>query len=156
MANNHPAKTQYLIAALAPIYAKLDVFAWPLVRIMYGGFFIPHGCQKLFGWFNGNILGTAKVMSSAGIEPAMFWAYYIGTLEFFGGSLIVLGLFTRPIALLMAGFMFVGTVAIHWQFGYFWTNRGFSVPLLLFGLSIAFFIKGSGSCSLDRVFGREI
>ncbi|MEA2958537.1 MAG: hypothetical protein QOJ58_4043, partial [Alphaproteobacteria bacterium] len=42
---------------------------------------------------------------------------------------------------------------VHWQFGYFWTNRGFAVPLTLFILSIAFVIKGSGEYSLDRALG---
>lgn len=149
-------RTRYLIPGLAPLYGGLADFAWPLVRVMFGGFFIPHGCQKLLGWFHGNIAGTAKIMSSAGIEPAMFWAYYVGTLELVGGTLIVVGLFTRPVALLIAGFMLVGTFAVHWQFGYFWTSRGFSVPLLLAVLAVAHVIRGGGEYSVDRLLGREI
>jgi putative oxidoreductase len=93
-------------------------------------------------------------MRHVGIEPAWFWAHYIGTLELVGGALLVVGLFTRPVAALMAGFMLVGVYA-HWQFGYFWTGKGFSVPLLLFILSLAFLIRGGGEYSLDRIMRRE-
>ena len=147
---------RFILPALAPLYAALETFSWPLIRIMFGFFFVPHGCQKLFGWFGGNVAGTIKFMEGIGLAPAAFWAYYVGTLELVGGLLLVVGLFTRPVAALMAGFMFVGTFFAHWQFGYFWTARGFAVPLLLLVLSLAFVIRGGGEYSLDRKIGREI
>lgn len=139
---------------LGPWTGAMSEFAWSLIRVMFGFFFIPHGCQKLFGWFGGNIVGTMKFMAGIGLEPAAFWAYYVGTLELVGGTVLILGLLTRPVALLMAGFMFVGTFFAHWQFGYFWTARGFSVPLLLLVLSIAFLIRGGGEYSLDNKIAR--
>ncbi len=145
-----------IVPALAPLYASLSDFAWPLVRVMFGFFFIPYGCQKLFGWFGGNIAGTMKAMASIGLEPAAFWAYYTGTLELVGGAMLMVGLFTRPVAVLMAASMFMGTFFVHWQFGYSWIARGFSAPLLLLVLSVAFVIRGGGEYSLDRALGREL
>jgi putative oxidoreductase len=90
------------------------------------------------------------------LEPAAFWAYYTRTLELVGGGLLIVGLVTRPVAVLMVGLIFAGTFFEHWQFGYFWTARGFSVPLLLLVLSLAFVICGRGEYSLDRTLGRKI
>ena len=150
-------QTTYYIPALAPIYDRLDDLAWPLIRIMFGLFFIPDGCLKLFGWWAwaGNVEATGAFMDKIGISPGLFWAYYVGVLCLVGGILIVVGLFTRPVAILFAGFLFVATFYVHWSFGFFWQKVGWSVPLLLFVLAIALVIRGSGPCSLDRKFGRE-
>ncbi len=41
------------VPAFSGIYATFDPIALPLLRIVLGGILIPHGCQKLFGWFGG-------------------------------------------------------------------------------------------------------
>ena len=143
------------IPALGRLYAPLQTLMWPLVRASFGCFFIPHGCQKLFGWFGGSAARTAQGFRAAGLEPAEFLVQFIGCLELFGGLLLALGLLTRPIALLFAGFLTVATFHVHWSSGYFWTARGFSVPLLLLLLSLAILIRGGGEWSLDRKLGRE-
>lgn len=150
-----PKDRQLIIPALSPIYLQLEPFTWPMLRAAFGLFFVPHGCQKLFGMFGGNIAGTIKFMSGVGIEPATFWAYYIGVLELAGGLLIAIGFLTRPIAALFVGFLLVGTFVAHWKFGYFWTARGFSVPLLLLVISLTILIRGGGEYSVDRAVGRE-
>jgi putative oxidoreductase len=97
---------RYVIPALGRVYEKLGDLSWVLVRGIYGYFFIPHGAQKLFGWFGGSGLASvAQGFAKEGLEPAAFWAAYIGSLEFFGGILMLIGLFTRPVAALFAGFM---------------------------------------------------
>jgi putative oxidoreductase len=148
--------TQYVIPTLGSMYERLKPYAYPILRVAYGAWFIPHGCQKLFGWWGGDIARTAKGFAAAKIEPAMFWVYYIGTLEVLGGILIVLGFLTRPVAALFFGFMAVATFYYNAQFGYFWTNRGLEMPLLLLVLSLVIMIRGGGEYSLDRRIGREI
>ena len=71
-------QTTYYIPALAPIYDRLDDLAWPLIRVMFGLFFIPDGCVKLFGWWAwaGNVEATGAFMDKIGISPVLFWAYY--------------------------------------------------------------------------------
>src|SRR5258708_22789650 len=89
--------SRYVFPALGPLYERCQRFAYPILRVSFGLWFIPHGCQKLFGLWGGNIAGTAKGMAAAGLEPGMFWAYYIGTLELVGGVLVAIGLLTRPV-----------------------------------------------------------
>lgn len=148
-------QSRYIVPSLGGIWDKSADLAWPLLRIVYGLFYIPHGCQKLFGWWGGNIANTAKTMEAIGWTPGMFWAYYVGTLELAGGILLVLGLLTRPVALLFAGFMFVAAFVAHINIAYFWTARGMEMPLLLFLIAVAIVLRGAGEYSLDKKIGRE-
>src|SRR3989442_6680069 len=93
-----PQASRYVFPALGALYERCQRFAYPILRVAFGLWFIPHGCQKLFGWWGGNIAGTAKGMAAAGIEPGMFLAYYIGTLELVGGVLGGIRLPTPPLA----------------------------------------------------------
>ena len=83
-----PHASRYVFPVLGALYERCQRFAYPILRVTFGAWFIPHGCQKLFGWWGGNIAGVAKGMAAAGLEPGMFWAYYIGTLELVGGFLV--------------------------------------------------------------------
>lgn len=148
--------TRYLVPGLGTIYERLKPYAYTLLRVAYGAWYMPHGAQKLFGWWGGNIAGTAKGMDSAGISPGIFWAYYIGTLELVGGALLVVGFLTRPVAALFAGFMAVATFHFNARYGYFWTKGGLEMPLLLMAIAIVILIRGGGEYSLDRRIGREI
>ncbi len=56
--------SRYVFPALGTLYQRFQQYAWPIFRVAYGAFYIPHGCQKLFGWFGGNIGGTAKGMAA--------------------------------------------------------------------------------------------
>jgi len=147
--------TRYFIPKLGAIWEKYIDLSWLLVRGMYGYFFIPHGMQKLFGLWGGSLAGTAAYFDKIYLTPGWFWAPYIGCLELFGGFLILIGLFTRPVALLFAGFMFVAETYANVPFGYFWTKSGIEMPILLFVLSLAILIRGGGPYSLDRKWGRE-
>jgi putative oxidoreductase len=118
---------------------------------------MPHGAQKLFGWFGGyGLEGTGGFFSqNLGLEPGLLWAALVGGVEFFGGLLLALGLLTRPAALAIAVVMAVAVLAVHLPNGFFWTSGGYEYPLLwgLIALAIAF--KGGAELSLDRALGRE-
>lgn len=72
------------------------------LRIVAGFVFWQHGAQKLLGWMGGD--QVSSVLSLLGVA---------GVLEFFGGILIVLGLFTRPVAFILAGEMAVAYFLAH-------------------------------------------
>ena len=146
----------YVFPALGNLWERSRKHAYPLLRIGYGAWFIPHGVQKLFRLWGGGVEGTAKGMATAGIEPAMFWAYYIGWLEMLGGFLIVIGFLTRPVAALFVGFIFVAAFYFNTRFGYFWTKGGMEMPLLLLLVAVVILIQGGGEYSVDRRIGREI
>ena len=148
-------RPRYVVPALAGLYTALETYSWPLVRAATGLFFLPHGMQKLFGFWGGDILKTAEGFANQGLHPSLFWAYYIGCLEFFGGLCLILGLLTRPVAALFVGFMFVAAFHVHIHIGWFWPSRGMEVPFYLLLISVAILIRGGGPLSLDRAFGRE-
>jgi putative oxidoreductase len=149
-------RTRYVVPALGRIYAALDAYSWPLVRAATGLFFVPHGMQKLFGLWGGDIARTAEGMARQGFEPAMFWAYYIGVLELVGGLLLAIGFLTRPIAALFVGFMAVAAFHVQIKLGWFWTNRGMEVRSTLMLICIAIMIRGGGALSVDRLLKRDI
>lgn len=140
------------IPALRNIYAPLDWLAWPVVRITVGALLIPHGWGKL----SGDMAAVAAGFAKMGLEPAGFFAWFVASLEFFGGILLVLGLFTRPVAVLVAGFMAVAVFVVHWPNGFMWTNKGYEYPLMWMLMALAVAIKGAGPLSLDRRIGREV
>jgi putative oxidoreductase len=146
------SETRFVIPALANVYSKLDVLAYTLVRVSVGGFMLPHGLTRVA---NGGIQGTAQFMAKLGLEPAYALAMYVTVLEIVGGILLVIGLLTRPAALLVVGFMAVAA-AVHLQtFGYFWTKTGGEVPLFWGAMALVVLIKGGGEYSVDRILGRE-
>ena len=149
----HP---QPIVPALAPLYASLSRLSYPLIRAATGLALMPHGAQKLFGWFGGyGLEGTAGFFSqNLGLEPGLLWAALVGGIEFFGGLFLAFGLLTRPAALAVAVVMAVA-VTVHLPNGFFWNAGGYEYPLLwgLIALAIAF--KGGADLSLDRALGRE-
>src|SRR2546428_9127403 len=73
--------SRYVFPALGALYERCQRFAYPILRVSFGLWFIPHGCQKLFGWWGGNIAGTAKGMAAAGLPPRPVWAQRRGILR---------------------------------------------------------------------------
>jgi len=152
------ARTRPIIPALAPLYGALSGLSYPLIRAATGLFLVPHGAQKLFGWFGGKGLEATAggVAANLGLEPGLFWAVLVGGTEFFGGLLLAVGLVTRPAAVAVVILMAVAVFAVHLPNGFFWGQGGYEYPALwgLVALAIAF--RGGAELSLDRAIGREI
>jgi putative oxidoreductase len=122
-----------------------------LIRIVIGIVFMMHGSQKLFGLFGGGGLeGTAGYMASIGIEPSYLMALLAGSGEFFGGLLLLLGLFTRLGALATTIVCLVALFTVHISNGFFMSNNGFEYVLVLLIASISMFLVGGGNYSVDR------
>jgi len=145
-----------IVPALTPLYAKLSRLSYPLIRVATGLILMPHGAQKLFGWFGGyGLEGTGGFFSqNLGLEPGLFWAALVGGIEFFGGLFLALGLLTRPVALAVAVVMAVAVI-VHLPNGFFWNAGGYEYPLLWSLIALAIAFKGGADLSLDRALGRE-
>jgi len=114
-------------------------------RIMTGLLFICHGGQKLFG-FPPSEQPQPPLASQAGIG---------GILEFFGGLLIVLGLFTRPTAFILCGTMAVAYFQFHSPGGFFpVVNKGELAVLYCFTF-LYFVFSGAGALSLDSLLRKR-
>ena len=149
--------TRLIIPALGPIYDRLRPYAVPLIRVATGLFLMPHGAQKLFGWFGGGGLeGTAGFFAGKlGLEPGMFFAVLVGGTEFFGGLCLAIGFLTRIAAAGVVIQMTVAILLVHLSNGFFWGNSGIEYPLLWGLLALAFVYRGGGEMSVDRKLGWE-
>lgn len=129
--------------------------ALPL-RIVIGVAFFAHGAQKLLGiWGGGGISGTAVFFAKTGIPLASFFAVVVSLVEFFGGIVIFLGLYTRWAAIPLSIDMIVALFSVHIKKGFFVNKGGFELVFLLLGCAIALVILGSGVLSLDRFMSRR-
>ncbi|WP_017222171.1 DoxX family protein [Moritella dasanensis] len=130
--------------------------ALPL-RLIAGIIFTAHGAQKLFAWFGGyGLEGTGQWMESIGLAPGYLMAMMAGSAEFFGGLLLILGLLTRPTALVLSVTMLVAIFSTHFANGLFMSNNGYEFALALFAITAALMFQGGGKLSLDRVLVSKI
>ena len=118
-----------------------------VLRIGAGLLFMQHGAQKLFGWFGG--MGpegaTATLFSLMGLA---------GVLEFFGGLLIVVGLLTRPVAVILALEMIVAYFMAHAPQGGFPVQNSGELSLLYALVFIFLAANGPGPASVDASLRR--
>ena len=141
---------------MAPIYRAGTCISWPLVRFFAGANLVPHGANKLFGWWGGDIFGTAASFAELGFEPGLFWAYAVAFTEFFGGILLAIGLLTRLSAAAATIFLFVAAFYVHLGDGFWWTGRGYEYPMLWGVVTLAIFFRGGGPLSVDARIGKEL
>lgn len=150
------SEQKHIIPLFAPIYRCLSAPSLAIFRIVVGLFLVPHGAQKLFGLFGGGgISGTAQFFTSIGLPVPTLAAIGAGSVEFFGGLLIALGLFTRPAAAAASFLLFVAVVSTHLQNGFFAGNGGYEYAMLWMFATLLFVIRGGEKFSVDRLIGRE-
>ena len=136
---------------LDSIYEILKPFSYPLIRISAGLMMVPHGFGKIFG----GIDGTAAFFKSVSIEPAYYFAWYVGLVEFVGGIFVALGLLTRLFSLQLVIILAVATFYIHLPNGFLWIKGGYEYPLLWMLIMIAITFRGGGAISLDSQLPKE-
>lgn len=149
------AAPRLYIPGLAGLYAGLQPYGYPVMRFAAGAILLPHGWGKLFG---PAAAGTAlHLLGPWGFPAPLAWAYFLGALEFFGGGMLALGLFTRPIAAMLAVEFVIITFGVSFWHGFAFsaTGGGYEYPLVLLALYVGIFMRGSDRCSIDRMIGRE-
>ncbi len=118
-----------------------------ILRIVSALLFMQHGAQKLFGFLAPPQATSHPLFSLMGIA---------GVLEFFGGLLLVFGLFSRPVAFLLSGEMAVGYFMVHAPKGFWPIRNGGDLAILWSFMFLYLAIAGGGAWSLDRLwFGRR-
>lgn len=127
------------------------------LRVPVGIILTAHGAQKLFGWFGGyGLEGTGQWMASIGLEPGFLMALLAGAAEFFGGLALILGLLTRPAALVSAFTMVVAIFSVHASNGLFMANNGYEFALSLLAATAALTALGGGRLALDNAIATKI
>lgn len=127
------------------------------LRIPASIIFMAHGAQKLFGWFGGfGLEGTGQWLASIGLEPGYLMALASGSAEFFGGLALLIGLLTRPAALVLTVTMLVAIFTVHIGNGMFMSNNGYEFALTMAAISASLAISGGGRFSLDQHLARKV
>jgi putative oxidoreductase len=132
---------------------KTDWQGWGIaaLRMMVGVTFLMHGGQKLFVY---GIGGTAGFMAHIGIPAPTISAVLTIGAELLGGALLLLGLFTRYAAAVLAFTMMVAVVSVHLRNGFFLPN-GYEYALMMLVANIALALTGAGEFALERVVWRS-
>jgi putative oxidoreductase len=123
---------------------QLRTIAQTALRVGAGLMFFVHGAQKVFGWFGGT--GPAHTA-----VPLMSELGVAGVIEAVGGILLIIGLFARPAALVMAGDMAVAYIKVHTlgQHDARWWVNGGELAALYALVWLFFAFAGPGPLSLD-------
>lgn len=120
--------------------AKLAPFVYVLLRIAAGLSFAEHGAQKLFG-----LLGARQAV------PILSQMGLAGIIEFVGGIMIALGLFTSPVAFIASGEMAYAFFTRHFPRG-FWPIENGGEPAVLYCFIFLYLcVMGSGKLSVDAI-----
>lgn len=132
-----------------PLYAP---YSQAVLRIMTGLVFMQHGMQKLF-MFPPSPHHPDPI-------PLLSLFGFGGILEFFGGLLFVIGLFTRSVGFLLSGQMAVAYFLFHFRAGLNMPNGLFPVvnegdlAVILCFLFLHFVFAGPGAWSVDGLIAR--
>ena len=129
-------------------FPSWEPYARSLLRVVVGFTFSLHGLQKLFGVFGG--------VGGSGARVQLFSRMGIaGTLETFGGLLIVMGLFTIPVAFLLSGEMAVAYFTMHFPRGFFPIRNGGELAVLYCFIYLYLFFAGPGPWSADGILRKK-
>lgn len=110
-----------------------------LVRIISAFLFMAHGTQKMFG-FPAEQRYPFDLFSLSGAA---------GVLEVVGGFLLLIGLFTRPVAFILSGQMAVAYFLVHAPQGFWPLNNGGELATMFSFVFLYFVFAGGGAWSAD-------
>ena len=128
---------------LSPSLSSFASHALSVVRIIVGLLFLEHGTSKYLGFPAAQRLPEMMSMSGVG-----------GLLELIGGALVVLGLFTRPVAFLLSGEMAVAYFYAHFPRNFFPLINGGDAAILYCFVFLYLVFAGPGPWSLDALLAR--
>jgi putative oxidoreductase len=122
------------------VLARFSPYLYAALRIVAGLAFAQHGAQKLFG-----LLGAKQA------APLMSQMGMAGAIEFVGGILIALGLFTSPVAFLASGEMAWAYFQAHAPRGFWPIQNGGELAVLYCFIFLYVSAIGSGKLSIDSI-----
>jgi putative oxidoreductase len=130
-----------------PFLDRYHPYVLGALRIVTGLIFMEHGTQKLFGFPAPSERGIPELLSLSGMGSIM---------EFVGGLLIAVGLFTRPVAFLLSGEMAVAYWMVHAPRNLFPVLNGGDAAILYCFVFLLLVFAGPGAWSIDNaLFSRD-
>lgn len=132
--------------AIDSIGQNTQTLSWTLLRVLASAMFMTHGWPKMFGDQAQPFLGG---MGFFGIDVYVNMLWVAGAIELFGGALLVLGLFTRYMALLAATLMVMAYLTAHPA--WFPTLNNGELAAMYFLVYFVIFAFGPGKISIDSL-----
>ncbi len=128
-----------------------------VLRVALGVVMLPHGAQKLFGWFGG--YGFSATMSFFTNTMKLPWiiSILVILIELFGSIGLIVGFASRAWALGLIIIMVEAIYTTNMKNGFFMNwfgnqpGEGYEYHLLIIGICIAILLTGSGKYSLDNI-----
>jgi putative oxidoreductase len=135
-----------------PAFLQRPGLGLAILRIVVGLVFFAHGLQKLLMFGVG---GFSGFLTSLGVPLPGLFAVIVIAVEVLGGLALILGLFTRWAALPLAVDMIVALLTVHLANGFFVSDGGYELVLLLLGCVVGLAFTGAGAFALDNALSRE-
>jgi putative oxidoreductase len=152
-AGKHHTGPRLVFPRFEPFYQSISGLAYPFIRFVTGAMLIPHGWRKFVD--STTQKSVVELFHKLGLEPAGLLFWFAASLELFGGLMLAIGLFTRPVALAIAIEMLVISFDVYWPNGFFAGARGYEHTLLWGLVALAIAARGGGKQSVDGVIGKE-
>lgn len=125
---------------ISSICSKAPPYLLGVLRIVTAFLFLAHGSQKLFGFPAPFPMGEVAPFS-------LIW--FAAVLEFFGGLLVLIGLFTRPVAFILSGLMAFAYFMAHAPQGFWPLLNGGELAALYSFVFLYLAAAGGGRWSVD-------
>jgi putative oxidoreductase len=122
-----------------------------VLRLVLAAIFIAHGYQKVFGY---GISGVTDSFTKMGVPMPTIVAPFIAVLELVGGIALLLGVFTRVAAFLLACEMLGAIVFVHAKNGFF-APKGVENVLGDLAMLVVVALLGAGAYSIDALLARR-
>ncbi|HEX8703412.1 MAG TPA: DoxX family protein [Myxococcaceae bacterium] len=136
------------MSSLVARWSSWSPYFLSLLRIMAGFLFIQYGTTKLLGF-------PAPVMPDGSTAPVTSLPGVAGLFEMVGGTLMLVGLFSRPVAFVLSGQMAAAYFMVHASQG-FWPVLNGGTPSTLFCFIWLYISSaGPGPWSVDALMSRK-
>src|ERR1700730_9506805 len=132
-------------------------WAVAIARIVLGIVFFAHGAQKMLGWYGGPGLASSLRTFTQHLHLPSTLVFLVIAGELLSGIGLIVGLFSRIAALVIALTMVGAIATAHFRFGLFlnWfgnqEGHGIEYHLLAIALALVVVVKGAGAFSVDRL-----
>jgi len=142
-----------LFPAWGGLYARAEPVLYAAMRFVFGIVMLTHGLPKAMGTSHGSMAdpmaGSINLIQNVmGLPFAPQLAFLVMLLETVGAVMLAIGLWSRPVALLIA----LEMAGISYALGptWPWVDRGIEYPVLMGFLALYIAVRGSGCFAVDR------
>ena len=143
---NDDLRQQQIRLAKPTIDLNTAPYAVLMLRVSLGVLFIAHGLLKVFVF---TLPGTAQFFGSVGLPG--FMAYPVTFVEVVGGAALLVGFYSRWVAIALFPILLVATFNVHWASGWLFTNEngGWEFPAFFGIATLVQFLLGDGPYALS-------